>query len=72
MGDRYADPPRAGVLLLHAPHDDRSKPEPVPVQVDDRGDGVLVWLDPWTGGTFGTGPGFPRLSTAYRWEVPRA
>jgi hypothetical protein len=63
-----SDPPSAGRYLLHFPADDRCAPAPALVDVSDRGDGVLVWTDPHTGSIFGTGPGFPRLSSAYRWE----
>ena len=65
----FGDPPHAGAFVLHFPESDRGASPPMEVVVEDRGDGVLVWADPYTGSTFGTHPYLPRLSRDHRWLV---
>lgn len=63
-----AHPPEPGRVRLHYPDDEHRTSPPQVVDVEDRGDGVLVWLDPYTGSMFGTGPAMPAISSAHRWE----
>ena len=61
-------PPGPGRYMLHYPENDRQTSPPREVIVEDRGDGVLVWSDPYTRSMYGTGDNMLALSGAHRWE----
>ena len=65
---RIAVPPGPGRYVLHYPDDGYRTSPPREVLVDDRGDGVLVWCDPYTGTLFGTGDTMQALSDKHRFE----
>lgn len=62
------DPPAPGRYILHTPKDHLGFSAAREILVEDRGDGVLVWTDPWTGGVRGTAPWMIGVSADHRFE----